>query len=97
MPEARAPVKSGTLAAATASLLAATALGWWRAEAASPTAGTPPRSASIPPAATGGRRDVTEPIVYKLPNGMTVILQENRAAPVVALNVWVLVHASRGA
>ncbi len=94
MPEARTPVKPATLAAATVSLLAAIASGAWRAEAASPTAATPPRSVSIPPSAAGGRRDVTEPIVYKLPNGMTVILEENHAAPVVAFNVWVKVGST---
>ncbi|HSC35842.1 MAG TPA: insulinase family protein, partial [Thermodesulfobacteriota bacterium] len=26
---------------------------------------------------------------YKLDNGMTIILEENRSAPVVAVNVWV--------
>ncbi len=37
---------------------------------------------------------MTEPIVYRLSNGMTVILQENRAAPVVAFNVWVKVGST---
>jgi zinc protease len=37
---------------------------------------------------------VSEPIVYTLPNGMTVILQRNAAAPVVAFNVWVKVGST---
>ncbi|HWP35677.1 MAG TPA: pitrilysin family protein [Thermodesulfobacteriota bacterium] len=37
---------------------------------------------------------MTEPIVFTLPNGLTVVLQENHAAPVVAFNVWVRVGST---
>ncbi len=37
---------------------------------------------------------MTEPTVYTLPNGLTVILQENHAAPVVAFNIWVKVGST---
>ncbi|HEY8369201.1 MAG TPA: pitrilysin family protein [Thermodesulfobacteriota bacterium] len=37
---------------------------------------------------------MSDPIVYTLPNGMTVILQRNSAAPVVAFNVWVKVGST---
>ncbi|HEX7125830.1 MAG TPA: pitrilysin family protein [Thermodesulfobacteriota bacterium] len=37
---------------------------------------------------------MSDPIVYTLANGMTVILQRNSAAPVVAFNVWVKVGST---
>jgi len=39
--------------------------------------------------------DGTEPLMRVLPNGMTLILQENRTAPVVSMQVWVKTGSAR--
>ena len=55
-----------------------------------PPAATPPTgaAAAAPPAAAGGRPTGT-PTVEKLPNGLTLVVQEHRAADIVAVHLWV--------
>jgi predicted Zn-dependent peptidase len=38
--------------------------------------------------------DELEPVIYELDNGMTVILQEDHHAPVVAVQIWVAVGSA---
>ncbi len=62
-------------------------------EAAQPAQATASQRPLLAPK-PGGREDVSDPVAYKLQNGMTVILQRNSAAPVVAFNVWVKVGST---
>ena len=58
--------------------------------AGGPPAAAPPTggAAATTPTASGGRT-AEAPAVEKLPNGLTLIVQEHRAADIVAVHLWV--------